>query len=241
MKNTQLPDGSKTDQDIDDWFITTKAKLGKLTIEQTNKVKRLLYTYRDLDSVELDELPPTDLYVHRVRLKEGTPPFNRPKQRRWPPGKEFWLRRIINDGLKCGMYERTMQANGKLSDWNAQAQLVNKSDNPSEWDEPRLTFNYQNVVEDTPGCFVELMSGCHDYLGHPSHQMFFKLDLKHGYWAIMVHPEDRHYFAFSIPGLGQLQPTRMPQGSCSASFSFTELMYLVLGWIPPTKITPGKE
>ncbi|RKF60580.1 hypothetical protein OnM2_049057, partial [Erysiphe neolycopersici] len=202
-----------TQEDIDNWFITTKAKLGKLTIEQTNKSSS----------------------------KEGTPPFNRPKQRRWPPGKEFWLRRIINDGLKCGMYERTMQANGKLSDWNAQSQLVNKSDNPGEWDEPRLPFNYQNVVEDTPGCFVELMSGCHDYLGHPSHQMFFKLDLKHGYWAIMVHPDDRHYFAFSIPGLGQLQPTRMPQGSCSASFSFTELMYLVLGWIPPTKTTLGKE
>ncbi|KAI0995670.1 hypothetical protein K3495_g12511, partial [Podosphaera aphanis] len=233
---------SQAPQDeINDWFDDTRAKIGHLNNEQRNKVTRLLYTYRDLDSVELEELPPTDLYVHRVRLKDGTPPFNRPKQRRWPPGKEFWLRRIINDGLRCGMYERTMEANGKLSDWNAQAQLVDKSDTPGEWDEPRLTFNYQNVVEDTPGCFVELMSRCHDYLGHPAHKMFFKLDLKHGYWAISVHPEDRHYFAFSIPGLGQLQPTRMPQGSCSASFSFTELMYLVLGWIPPNIDHPEIE
>ncbi|KAI0996286.1 hypothetical protein K3495_g11894 [Podosphaera aphanis] len=134
-----------------------------------------------------------------------------------------------------------MQANRKLSDWNAQAQLVNKSDNPGQWDEPRLTFNYQNVVEDTPGCFVELMLSCHDYLGHPSHNMFFKLELKHGYWAILVHPDDRHYFEFSISGLGQLQPTRMPQGSCSASFSFTELMYLVLGWILPSKNCPAMD
>lgn len=49
----------------------------------------------------------------------------------------------------------------------------------------------------------------------------------------MVHPDDGHYFAFSTPGLGQLQPTRMPRGSYSALFSFTELMYLVLGCIPP--------
>ncbi|KAI0994150.1 hypothetical protein K3495_g14032 [Podosphaera aphanis] len=71
--------------------------------------------------------------------------------------------------------------------------------------------------------------------------MFFKLDLKNGYWAIQVHPDDRHYFAFSMPGMGQLQPTRMPQGSCSASFSFTELMYLVLGHIPPTDTFPGMD
>jgi len=87
-------------------------------------------------------------------------------------------------------------------------------------------------MEDKPGCYVELMARCHDYLGHPAHKWFHKADLKHGYWAILVNPDDRHYFAFSIPGAGQLQPTRMPQGSCSASFSFTELMYIVLGLIP---------
>lgn len=51
----------------------------------------------------------------------------------------------------------------------------------------------------------------------------------------MVHPEDRHSFALSMPGMGQLQPIRMPQGYCTASFSFTELMYLVLGQIPATE------
>ncbi|KAI0994842.1 hypothetical protein K3495_g13340 [Podosphaera aphanis] len=226
---------------IDEWFQKTGVKLGELSNAEKNKVTRLLHTYQDLNSTELDNLPFTDLYVHRVRLKEGTPPFSRPKQRRWPPGKEFWMKRIITDGLRCGLYESTIKANGHLSDWNAMAQLVDKSDEPGEWDEPRLTFNYQNVVEDKPGCFVELMSRCHDYLGHPDHNMFFKMDLKNGYWAILVHPEDRHYFAFSMPGMGQLQPTRMPQGSCSASFSFTELMYLVLGQVPGTDEFPGME
>ncbi|KAI1003138.1 hypothetical protein K3495_g5065 [Podosphaera aphanis] len=119
------------------------------------------------------------------------------------------------------------------------AQLVDKSDESDEWDKPRLTFNYQNVVEDKSGCFVELMSRCHDYLEHPEHKIFFKMDLKNGYWAISVHPEDRHYFAFSMPGMGQLQPTRILEGSCSASFSFTELMYLVLEQVPKTDKFPG--
>ncbi|POS82096.1 hypothetical protein EPUL_006187, partial [Erysiphe pulchra] len=183
---------------IDSWFLKSQIKLGPLKQDQHDKITRLLYTYKDLNSTELAELPPTDLYIHRVRLKDGIKPWNRAKQRRWPQGKEFWLRRIINDGLKCGMYERTMEANGELSDWNAQANLVDKSDNPGEWDEPRLTFNYQNVVEDIPGFFVELSSTTHDYMGHPSHRLFHKLDFKHGYWAISVHPDDRKYFAFSI-------------------------------------------
>lgn len=71
--------------------------------------------------------------------------------------------------------------------------------------------------------------------------MFFKLDINNAYWAILVHPDDRHYFAFPVPGLGQLQSTRMPQGSCSASFSFTELMYRVLGLILATDEFSGIE
>ncbi len=51
-------------------------------------------------------------------------------------------------------------------------------------------------------------------------------------WVILVHPEDRHYFAFTIAWDGQLQPIRMPQGTMSAAFSMTELMYITLGEIP---------
>ncbi|KAI0990762.1 hypothetical protein K3495_g17425, partial [Podosphaera aphanis] len=73
---------SQAPQDeINDWFDDTRAKIMHLNNEQGKKVTRILYTSRDLDSVESEELPPTDLYLHRVRLKDGTPPFNRPKQR----------------------------------------------------------------------------------------------------------------------------------------------------------------
>lgn len=82
-------------KEIDEWFLETGVKLGELSTTERNKVTRLLYTYRDLNSTDLKNLPSTDLYVHRVRLKEGTKPFSRPKQRRWPPGKEFWMRKII--------------------------------------------------------------------------------------------------------------------------------------------------
>ncbi|POS84282.1 hypothetical protein EPUL_005663 [Erysiphe pulchra] len=50
--------------------------------------------------------------------------------------------------------------------------------------------------------------------------------------AILVHSDDRHYFTFTIPGICQLQPTRMPQGSRFTSFFLTELMNILLGPIP---------
>lgn len=84
-----------------------------------------------------------------------------------------------------------------------------------------------------PGCYLELMAKVHDRLSHPSHKFFLKFDVKHRYWNILVHPDDRYLFAFTIAGIGQVQPTRMPQGSMSAGFSFTEFMYIVLGDIPP--------
>ncbi|CAD6500186.1 BgTH12-04289 [Blumeria graminis f. sp. triticale] len=222
-------------EEIDEWFGKVGVKIGTAVGDdfQRDMVKRLLFTYRDINGVELEQLVPTDLYVHRVRIREGTKPFSKVKQKRWPPGKEFWLQKIVNEGLSCGMFEKTMAANGKLSDWNAQAVIVDKSDNPGPWDEPRITFNYQNVKEDMPGCYLELMAKVHDHLSHPSHKFFLKFDVKHGYWNILVHPEDRHFFAFTIAGIGQVQPTRMPQGSMSAGFSSTELMYIVLGDIPP--------
>lgn len=78
--------------DTDTWFTKTDVKLGELTDAEHDMITRLLYMYKDLNSIELENLAPTDLYVHRVRLKKATPPFSRLKQRSWPPGKEFWMR-----------------------------------------------------------------------------------------------------------------------------------------------------
>lgn len=38
---------------------------------------------------------------------------------------------------------------------------------------------------------------------------------------------------FTVTGMGQYQPTRMPQGRRISSFTMTELMHIVLGAIPP--------
>jgi hypothetical protein len=233
---TRLPMSSDSQDRVEEWFKKSQVVLGDFIPDEAcrDKVKRLLYTYREIGATDIKDIPPTDLYEHRVRLKEGTKPWNMKQQKRWPPHKKYWLDRTIDKGLECGFFEKTIIANGELSDWNAQAILADKPDS-NETGEYRVTFNYRNVEEDTPGCYLTLLSECHDYLSHPSHNGYFQLDLKHGYWAVGIFPPHRHYFAFSIPGKRQLQPTRMPQGSHTSSFSFTELMYIVMGPIPRSR------
>ena len=229
----RLPLSTDSQEIIDKWFETSQITLGPVIpdTESRNKVKRLLYTYRELNATELSQIPPTDLYEHKVRLAPGTKPWNVKSQKRWPPNQKFWLDKTIQEGMDCGFFEKTVVANGELSDWNAQAILVEKEDTKVT-NEYRVTFNYRNVKESLPGCYVTLLSEAHDYLSNPSHQCFFQCDVKHAYWAVSIYPPHRHYFAFSIAGHGQLQPTRMPQGSITAAFSMTELMYIALGAIP---------
>lgn len=203
------------------------------------RVLRLLYQYRHLNREDLTDLPCTDLITHRVRIKPDTKPASAKSQKRWPPHTEWWLRKLVQDGLEGGIYELTEPANGRLSQWNARAVMVDKVENPTPSDEPRMTFDYSRVTELLPGAHMELSSKVHDHLSNPRHGCLFTADLKHAYLTIPLHPDDRHYFAFTISGIGQCQPCRMQQGSKSAGFTMTELVYRAFGFIPPPKPEPS--
>ena len=220
---------------LEEWASSVGLMLGPLvpTPEARRKVLSLFYYYRHLNGTDLKDLPCTDLITHRVRIKPGTKPASNPIQKRWPAHTEWWLRKIIGDGLDGGVYELTEPANGRLSQWNARAVIVDKVENPTPEDEPRVTFDYSRVHEELPGSHLELSSKVHDNLSDPRHQCLFAADLKHAYLTIPLHPDDRHYFAFTISGIGQVQPTRMQQGSKSAGFTMTELVYRAFGALPP--------
>ncbi len=230
------------DDELEEWRSQIGLELGPLipSVTDRRRVLCLLWQYKHLNGAkDLSDLPCTDLIVHRVRLKAGTKVVNNRQQKRWPEHTEWWLRKLVTDGIKGGIYEYTEPANGRLSEWNARAVLVDKVEDPTPTDEPRLTFDYSRVNEDLPGSYLELSSKVHDNLSNPQHTCLFAADLKHAYYTIELHPDDRHLFAFTISGIGQLQPTRMPQGSQSAGFTMTELAYRAFGFIPPPQPEPS--
>lgn len=84
--------------------------------------------------------------------------------------------------------------------------MVDKVENPKPTDEPRMTFNYLKVVEELPWVYIQLTGSYHDYLFNPRYDCYMTPDLKYGYSLVPVHPEDRKFFAFTIPDIRQFQP-----------------------------------
>ena len=124
-----------------------------------------------------------------------------------------------------------MLANKRLSRWNSCIDLTDRPES-KPGDEPRLAFHYSRLREQAPASFMEKAFKVHDYLENPLHRCLFKADAKHAYFTVELHPDDGHILAFTVPGYGQLQPTRMPQGSGSVSFEMIELVNIAFGQIP---------
>ncbi len=64
--------------DIKHWFHSCGVQIRPLLHKDSplfERYLRVLYTYRHLDAQCQADIPATDLYVHRVRLTEGTKPF----------------------------------------------------------------------------------------------------------------------------------------------------------------------
>jgi hypothetical protein len=59
-------------------------------------------------------------------------------------------------------------------------------------------------------------------------KIFSCLDMRNGFWNQVLSETDRHYTAFTIPGIGQLQWTVTAQGLCGAPAAFCRLMDTIM-------------
>ena len=106
--------------------------------------------------------------------------------------------------------------------------IIDKEENLKPTNELRITFNYSKIKEDMLESYLELMSKVHNYLSDLRHKTFFQADIKHEYFSVILHSEDRHLFAFTISEIEQLQSTRMPQEFKSAGFTMLKLINIML-------------
>ena len=108
-----------SETELEEWVKQMRVDLGPLLPkEYRHEVLKLLYLWKDLNSVGYEDLTPTDIIVHRVKIVPGTKPSSR-KQIRWPRHIEWWMRKLIQDGIDGGVFERTGQDGQPLSEWNA--------------------------------------------------------------------------------------------------------------------------
>lgn len=187
---------------MEEWVNSVELKLGpRVSPGARHKVLCLLYHYRHLNGTDLRNFLAKNFIVHKVRVDPNAKFASNIHQKRWPI--------IIGDGLARGINELTELANGRMSLWNTRPVIVDKVENFTLEDESRVMLDYSKVPEILLGAHLELSSKDHDNLLDSRHCTLFVADLKHAYLTIELHPEDRHYFAFTILRLGQLQPKRM--------------------------------
>ena len=83
---------------------------------------------------------------------------------------------------------------------------------------------------------MKLAQRTHDLLNLSNHRTFFSTNMKHDYWKILIHFENRHYLIFHVSNIDQLQSTRMSQSIKIFSFIFIELMNIVFELISESNL-----
>lgn len=194
------------------------------TQRDKHRLLDLLYHYKHLNCTDLESFSKIDLIQHQVQLKSEAILYAVRTQKRWSVIKKSWLKKLVTEEIQEEIYESTQTVNKRLSSWESQTVLVDKSKNSNFEDESRLIFNYQRVSKQLFKSYINLTIKVHDYLLNSRHNIFFNADIKHAYFVIELAKENRKIFAFVILKLEQLQLTKMSQSSHSADFIMSELM-----------------
>ena len=109
--------------------------------------------------------------------------------------------------------------------------IINKVKNSKSKNEFKVTFNYFRMIEKFFDNHLKLSSKIHDHLLNFRHEYLFFANLKHVYYIIQLHFENKHYFVFIISEIDQLQFIKIQQRFMFAEFIMTELIYRTFKFI----------
>ena len=114
----RIIDTSQLPKQLEAWAKERSITLSKQIFDDEERlnISQLFWSYRDLEASGIGAMQSTGLNAHRTRFKEGNS-VHSVKQRLFTPDKEWWLRKFILEGLEPGMCDRTVFANGRLSQW----------------------------------------------------------------------------------------------------------------------------
>jgi hypothetical protein len=75
---------------------------------------------------------------------------------------------------------------------------------------------------------IRCIDQCLKEVGKAGSKIFSCLDMSNGFWNQVLRETDRHFMAFIIPGIGQLQWTVTAQGLCGAPAAFLQRMDTIM-------------
>ena len=91
----------------------------------------------------------------------------------------------------------------------------------------RITFDYFRIKKMMSDVYMKLSFKIHDILSDFRHDVFFMINFKYAYSIISLVKKCRHYFAFTISEIDQIQFIQMQQNFMKTEFIFTENVYKI--------------
>jgi len=187
-------------------------KLADLDVKQRAALLSVLDRHRKTLYREGQPLQATNLSKHRIQVKEGSSPVF-VSQYPLPFIQQDAARQILLEMLRAKIAEPARSA------YNSPIILVKKHDGTWRFVTDFRQLNAVTIPDRFPlarqdDIFRELQGMTY----------YTTIDLKQGFWQVEIEPGDRHFTAFSIPGLGQFQYCRLPFGLSNSPASFCRVV-----------------
>ena len=162
------------------------------------------------------ELGCTSLVQHKIHLTDEKPLKER--YQRIPPQQFEEVRAHLREMLKVGAIRRS------TSPWASPVVLVWKKDGSLRFCIDLRKLNSHTIKDAYSLPRIEESLDCLN-----GAKIFTSLDLKSGYWQVLMSEESIPYMAFTVEPLGFYECVRMPFGLTNAPATFQRLMESCLG------------
>ena len=176
----------------------------------------LMKEYHDIFSLDKNELGCTNTVKHKIKIDDGEP--FKECFRHIPPPLLDEVRQHIDEMLEAGAIRPSN------SPWCNVVVLVQKKDGGLHFCIDFRKLNTKTKKDSYP--LPHIQETLNSLVGA---RVFLTLDLKSGFWQIMMDEDSKQYTAFTVGNLGFFKCERMPFGLCNAPATFQRLMQNCLG------------
>ena len=178
----------------------------------------MLYQHVDVFSTSQHDIGRTDTVVHDVKVRDREPVYT--QQYRLPFEQLQIIRDHVGAWLKSGVVERAH------SKYNSPIFCVPKKEGQGY--RPVLDYRKLNAKSLPDKYSIRPIDQCIEEVGMAGSKIFSCLDLKSGFWQMLLKEQARPYTAFTVPGVGQFQWVTAPMGLMGSPASFSRLMEVVM-------------
>ncbi len=163
------------------------------------------------------DLGRTDTLMHEIVLKTAEPIYV--KQFKILDAHRQEVERHVLEWLKLGVIQPAQ------SRYNSPIFTVMKKDGGVRLVQDLRALNNQSYKDKYS---MKYVSECIGEIGCSGSAIFSTIHLTAGFWQMILHPRERPYTAFMVPGMGQFQWVTSPMGLLGCPASFQRLMETVV-------------